>query len=117
DAYDSLMSQRGGSVMVSERGVMAPVRHRSLPTTVEPVSTEFDAPASTLPWKLTFEPSVEDAKMAQNTLRALAPLISSTRALLLTVSEDPIWKIQTALASPCPSSVTVPPTAMLIVDA
>ncbi len=103
--------------MVLDRSVIWPVVHRSRPTTTESVPTEFDAPARTLPWKLTFEPSVEDAKIVQKTFLALAPLIRSTWALLFTVSDDPIWKIQTEFASPWPSSVTVPSTAMLIVDA
>jgi len=68
------------------------------------------------PLKLTFVPRVEDDPTAQNTLADLAPLIKRTWALLLTVSADPTWKIQTALASPLASRVRTPLTAMLIVD-
>jgi len=106
-----------GNVMVFDSNVIAPVVHKSLPTTTESVPTEFDAPARTDPWKLTFDPSVDDANTAQKTFLALAPLIRRTWALLFTVSDDPIWKIQTAFALPWPSRVTVPPTAMLIVEA
>lgn len=102
--------------MVLDSSVICPVVHKSLPTTTEPVPTEFDAPARMFPWKLTFDPSVDDAKIAQKTFSALAPLIRRTWALLFTVSDEPIWKIQMAFASPWPSSVTVPPTAMLIVE-
>ena len=102
--------------MVLDSSVICPVLHKSLPTTAESVPTEFEAPARTLPLKLTFDPSVDEAKAAQKTFLALAPLIRRTWALLLTVSDEPIWKIQTAFASPWPSRVTTPPTATLIVE-
>src|SRR3954464_9071609 len=113
---DTRASYGAGTVTVLESSVIAPVLQSILPSTVEPVPSEFDAPARTLPLKLTLVPSVDEAKIAQYTFPALAPLISNTCALLFTVSDDPIWKIQTAFASPLASSVTVPPTATLMVD-
>ena len=102
--------------MVFDKSVIAPVVHKSRPITTDSVPTEFDEPARMLPWKLTFDPSVDDAKIAQKTFLALAPLIRRTWASLFTVSDDPIWKIQTAFASPWPSRMRVPPTAILIVE-
>jgi len=67
-----------GTVRVLDRSVIAPVLQSILPSTVEPVPSELDAPANIFPLKLTLVPMVEDAKIAQKTLPALAPLISST---------------------------------------
>ena len=81
-------------MIVFDKSVIAPVVHRSRPNTTESVPTEFDSPARTLPEKSTLEPSVEEAATAQKTFLAEAPLMSSTLASSLTVSEEPIWKVR-----------------------
>jgi len=67
-----------GTVTVLDSNVIWPVSQSNLPSTTESVPTEFETTAKTLPLKLAFEPMVEEAATAQNTLAALAPLIKRT---------------------------------------
>jgi len=69
--------------------VMA-VRARIVPTNVEPT------------------PSVAELPTCQKTLQAWAPLMSWTVLLGAVMRVEPAWKMKTELASPWPSSVSVP---------
>src|SRR5207253_1509888 len=91
-----LLPYGAGSVMTLESSVIAPLVQTNLPSTLEPVPTEFDAWANTVPLKSTFDPRVDEDPIAQNTLAAFAPLISTTLEPVFAVSADPSWKIQTA---------------------
>jgi hypothetical protein len=54
------------------------------------------------------DPSVAELPICQKTLHAWAPFSSFTSLEAAVVSPLPTWKMNTALGSPCPSSVTVP---------
>src|SRR5438105_562875 len=84
-----LLPYGAGSVMTLESSVIAPLVQTNLPSTLEPVPTEFDAWANTVPLKSTFDPRVDEDPIAQNTLAAFAPLISTTLEPVFAVSADP----------------------------
>jgi hypothetical protein len=68
----------------------------------------IDAKAMIVPTKRVPVPSVAEEPTCQKTLHACAPLISWTAVLEPVINVEPIWKINTALGSPCASSVTLP---------
>ena len=53
-------------------------------------------------------PSVAEEPTCQKTLHACAPLISCTVVFEPVISVEPIWKMNTALGSPCASRITLP---------
>jgi hypothetical protein len=78
---------------------------------VSPVVAVIDAWARMVPVKVDPVPRVAELPTCQKTLQAWAPL---TRSMLLAesvVSVEPAWKMKTAFASPCASSVSEPPTS------
>ena len=108
-----------GTVMVLSFSVTSPVPANTRPTTVAPESSTAEVDARIVPTKLVLLPSVAELATGQNTLHAWAPF-SRTTELLEAVSRvalPAVWKMNTALASPPPFSVTVPlkvsPTAEL----
>lgn len=64
-------------------------------------------------------PSVADVPMAQKTLHPEAPLtrIIAERAAVVMVLAPGIWKTQVALESPAPSSVRLPASVTLVLNA
>lgn len=75
--------------------------------------TEIEARARMLPLNLVELPRVADDPTWKKTLQARAPLMRTMDADEAVVRVEPIWKTNTAFASFCPSSVSVPvrPTA------
>jgi hypothetical protein len=106
-----LVVVQAGTVMVSESRVTAPVLASARPVMVSPVVAVIDASARMVPVKVDPVPRVAELPTCQKTLQAWAPL---TRSMLLAesvVSVEPAWKMKTALALPCASSVSEPPTS------
>ena len=98
-----------GVVMVSASSVTAPLRAKTRPTIVVPVSTVMLCIANTEPWKLDPLPRVAELPTCQKTLHACVPLIRLTWLADAVVSVlVAAWKTNTALGSPPPSSVSVP---------
>jgi hypothetical protein len=94
--------------IVSFCRVTAPFRASTRPWTVTPVFNDADVSAMIVPVKSEPDPRVAELPTCQKTLQACAPFSRSTVLLEAVISVDPAWKMKTALASPCPSSVTVP---------
>jgi hypothetical protein len=88
--------------------VTAPFRARVRPSTVVLVFSVIDVKARMFPLKLVFVPRVAELPICQKTLHAWAPLMRFTLLADAVVSVLPIWKMKTALGSPCALSVTVP---------
>ena len=97
-----------GGTIVSFWRVTAPLRASTRPCTVTPVFTVADVSAMIVPEKSEYEPRVAELPTCQKTLHACAPFSRSTVLLEAVINVDPAWKMKTALASPCPLSVTVP---------
>jgi hypothetical protein len=97
-----------GLVMVLSSSVTAPLRARTRPSTVAPVSSVAEVKARMLPTKVLVVPKVAELPTCQNTLQAWAPSISLTVLLEAVVSVDTAWKMNTELRLFCPSKVTVP---------
>lgn len=68
----------------------------------------IEARASTVPTKVLPVPSVAELPTCQKTWHAWAPLSITTELADAVVSVDPIWKMNTAFGSPCPSRVNAP---------
>jgi hypothetical protein len=71
-----------------------------------------DVNARMVPAKLLVVPSVAELPTCQKTLHACAPFSSSTVLPEALINVEPVWKMNTASASPPPSSVTVPVSAI-----
>src|SRR5580765_3248255 len=97
-----------GIVIVLESSVTAAVRANSRPSTEAPVVTVMEAKASMFPLKTEVVPRVAELPTCQKTLAALAPPLRITWRPKVVVSVDAIWKMKTALGSPCASSVRSP---------
>ena len=80
--------------------VTAPLRARAAPNIVALVVNVMLASATILPRKAVAVPRVAEAPTCHHTLQDLAPLITLTDEPDAVVSVLPIWKTQTALASP-----------------
>ena len=102
------MDAEVGVVIVLASRVTAPFRANSLPSTAAPVVTVMEVKARMFPLKTEVVPSVAELPTCQKMLAALAPPLRITWRPEVVVSVDPIWKIQTALASPLASSVRSP---------
>src|SRR5207245_6048936 len=102
------MPYGAGSVMVLVSKVTAAVRANSRPSTAAPVVTVMEANARMLPLNTEPVPRVAELPTCQNTLAALAPPLRITWRAEVVVRVDAIWKMKTALASPCASSVRSP---------
>jgi len=72
--------------------------------------------ARMLPLKVELVPSVAELPTCQKTLLAWAPPVRTTELAPRVVSDEAIWKIQTAFALPPPSSVRVPVIPKVDVD-
>jgi hypothetical protein len=94
-------------MMLSSR-VTAPFRANTRPSNAAPVCSEAEVNAKMFPTNVVPVPSVAELVTCQNTLHAWAPLIRLTVLPDPVIRVDPAWKMNTALASPCPSRVTVP---------
>ncbi len=97
-----------GLVMVLSFRVTAPLRAKTRPSTVAPLSRVADVKAMIVPTKVVVVPSVAELPTCQNTLHAWAPLIRLTVLLEAEISVEPAWKMNTELASFSPFNVTVP---------
>ena len=96
--------------------VTAPVRAKSLPSTVVPVVAAIDARARTFPLNVVVVPRVAELPTCQKTLHAWAPLIRLTLLPEAVIRVEAIWKMKTAFGSPWPSNVKVPLSAIGPVD-
>lgn len=97
-----------GTVMMLVSNVTSPFLASNRPLTTTPVVAVIDVKAMMVPWKVDPVPSVAELPTCQKTLQAWAPLIRTTLLPEAVVSAEPIWKMKTALGSPCPSRVRVP---------
>ena len=97
-----------GALKVSVSRVTAPVRARARPCTVTPVVTVIEVSARMLPTNTEPVPSVAELPTCQNTLHSWALLISDTVLLDPVISIESVWKMNTVLGSPPPSSTSVP---------
>src|SRR4030095_6911862 len=97
-----------GIPTVLESKVTAPLRANSLPSTAAPVVTVMEVKARMFPLKPEVVPRVAELPTCQKMLAAWAPPLRITCRPAVVVSVEAIWKIQTALASPCASSVRSP---------
>jgi hypothetical protein len=97
----------GGEIESASR-VTAPLRARTAPDTVTPDVTVMELNARMVPVKPESVPSVAELPTCQYTLQACAPFVRLTWLAVAVVSDEPAWKMKTALGSPCPSSVRVP---------
>ena len=95
-------------VMTLSSSVTLPLRASARPWTVAPVCTEIDVRARIVPMNAVPVPSVAELPTCQNTLHALAPLISTTLLFEAVISVDPAWNRNTESDWPCPSRVRVP---------
>jgi hypothetical protein len=98
----------GGAVTGLPSIGIAALPARALPVSVAPVSRVTAGSAIMVPWKIDFVPRVAELPVCQKTLLACVPPDRITCVLRMVVSVDPIWKMKTAFASPCPSGVTLP---------
>jgi hypothetical protein len=95
------------ALMVSLMRVTSPVEANTRPATVTPEPRVIEVDAMTVPAKV--GPSrTAVLPTCQNTLHAEAPSVSETLLLVPVVRLDPVWKMNTALASPCPFKMSVP---------
>jgi hypothetical protein len=105
-----------GPVKVLLSNDTCPFRAKARPCTTVPVVTEIDVNAMIVPLNDEFVPRVAELPTCQKTLQAWAPLMRLTLLADAVMSVDAIWKMNTALASPWPSNVTVPLRASELVD-
>jgi len=96
--------------------VTAPLRARALPFSVAPLVTVMEVSARMLPLKVELVPRVAELPTCQKMLLAFALPARTTELLLEVVSDEAIWKIQTAFALPPPSSLRVPVIPKVEVD-
>jgi hypothetical protein len=96
--------------------VTAATRASALPSSSAPVVRVIDAYAIIVPLTTLLVPSVAELPTAQKTFEARAPFANTMLAPDAVVSVEAIWKMKTALASPCASSVKVPVIASDEVD-
>jgi len=80
--------------------VTAALRASARPFRVAPLVTVMEVSARMLPLKVELVPRVAELPTCQKTLFLLAPPARTTELLLAVVRDEPIWKIQTALALP-----------------
>lgn len=97
-----------GTVMVLVSRLTCPLRARTRPETVAPVSTVAEVSAKMVPTNEVPVPSVAELPTCQNTLHAWAPLIRLTVLFEAVINVDPAWKMNTEFGLFCPSNVTVP---------
>jgi len=95
-------------VTVLLSSVTAPLRAKSLPSTVAFVLAVIDVRARMFPLNVVAVPRVAELPTCQKTLQDRAPLIRLTLLPEAVVSVDPIWNMNTALGSPWASRVKVP---------
>ena len=88
----------------------------ALPSSSAPVVRVIDAYAMIVPLTTLLVPSVAELPTAQKIFCGRAPLTSTMLAPDAVVSVEAIWKMKTALASPCASRVKVPVIASEDVD-
>src|SRR5437667_167922 len=93
-----------GNLISLESRVTAAVRANSRPSTVAPVVTVMEAKARMFPLNTEPVPKVAELPTCQKTLAALAPPLKITWRPDVVVSVEPIWKMNTAFASPWASS-------------
>ncbi|HUR76934.1 MAG TPA: hypothetical protein VMZ22_03225 [Acidimicrobiales bacterium] len=89
-----------GLVMTLESRVTEPLRARRRPATRALVFAVIEVNARIVPTNLEPTPSVAELPTCQNTLHGWAPLMTLTLLLTAVVSEVPVWKMNTAPASP-----------------
>src|ERR1035438_1023588 len=99
-----------GEVIVLPSIVTAPVKPIALPVIAAPVPKDTEDNAITSPCMDALALMVAELPTSQMTFLANVPFVRTTVALVLMVSEEPIWKMNTALGSPLPFKVRVPPT-------
>ena len=102
-----------GLVIVLVSRLTWPLRARTRPWIVAPVSTVMLASAMTVPTKVVVVPMVAELPTCQKTLQACAPPWSATLLPDAVSRVEPAWKMNTAAGSPCASRVTVPVSAMV----
>jgi hypothetical protein len=88
--------------------VTAPFLASALPVMFVPVVTVMLVRARIFPLNLLFVPKTAELPTCQKTLHGLPPLVMTTDDALAVVRVLAIWKIHTALGSPCAFSVNVP---------
>ena len=88
----------------------APFLASILPTAVACEFIVMDVKANTFPWNEVKSPMMAELPVCQKIFLAWAPPVRITLppAPPTVVKPDAIWKIQTALTSPCASSVRLP---------
>ena len=84
-------------VIVSLMSVTAPLRARARPYTVTASFIEIDVLARMLPANTDAVPSVAELPICQKTLHGCAPLMRFTRLPEAVVSDEPAWKMKTAV--------------------
>src|ERR1700680_2655317 len=94
--------------MLLVSSVTAPFLAKTLPFTLAPVVRVMLVSARMFPTNDVLVPRVAELPTCQKTLQDCAPLIKRTFEVLAVVSAVPIWKMKTALGSPCALSVSVP---------
>ena len=101
---------------VSVSIVTAATHARALPSNVAPVVIVIDAYAIIVPLKTLLVSRVAELPTAQKIFCDCAPLASTIFEPDDVGSVEAIWKMKTALASPCASRVKVPVIASEDVD-
>ena len=84
------------------------IRANALPSRVAPVVSVMDWSAIMVPLKTEFVPRVAELPTCQKMLAAWAPPARITCRPAVVVRVEAIWKMKTALASPCASRVRLP---------
>ncbi len=97
-----------GDTNVSSMSVTAPSRASARPWTVTALPMVMEVSAKMLPRKTEPPPSVAELPTCQNTLHSWAPLISDTVLPVAVVSDESVWKMNTVVGSPAPSSTSGP---------
>src|SRR5438309_10185664 len=98
----------GIAVMVLLANETAPFCANARPSNVAPASNVIDVYASTLPLMIESPPKVAELPTCQKTWQAVAPPLRITLRATVVMNVDGIWKMKTALGSPCASRVRSP---------
>ena len=88
--------------------VTAATRAKARPSSVAPVASVMDWSAMIVPLNTEVVPKVAELPTCQKMFEALAPPLRMTCRPEVVVKVDAIWKMKTAFALPCASSVRSP---------
>src|SRR6476469_2714539 len=104
----AVIDSTGAREMMFVSSVTAPFLASARPVTFAPVVTVIDVRARMVPSRVEPVPSVAELPTCQKTLAAVAPLMRFTELPDAVTRVEAVWKMNTALGSPCPSRVRIP---------